>query len=86
MDECLATVKNGQRNVFVQVRKRIQTNEQLLERVIQQTLTYLFDGIMRDFKQTGKCSLQIAKKTFFSFPVSIALKKNSPYTTTIGRA
>ncbi|XP_046449197.1 glutamate receptor ionotropic, delta-1-like [Daphnia pulex] len=44
---------------------------------------YLKDAMRAEFKKTGNCNLQLANEGFTSIIVSLALPKNSPYTTTI---
>lgn len=50
-----------------------------------QGLPYQLDAIKQDFEKTGKCNFQLARDSFSTLPVAMALPKHSPYTNPISK-
>lgn len=50
-----------------------------------QAEVYQWDAVKADFEETGKCNLQLAKDTYATLIVVMALPKNSPYTNSISK-
>ncbi|XP_059352708.1 glutamate receptor ionotropic, kainate 2-like isoform X1 [Daphnia carinata] len=46
---------------------------------------YQLDAIKEDFEKTGKCNLQLARNSYSTLPLAMALPKHSPYTNPISK-
>ncbi|KAI9563542.1 hypothetical protein GHT06_011005 [Daphnia sinensis] len=46
---------------------------------------YQLDAIKQDFEKTGKCNLQLARDSYSTLPIAMALPKHSPYTNPISK-
>ncbi|XP_032789947.2 LOW QUALITY PROTEIN: glutamate receptor ionotropic, kainate 2 [Daphnia magna] len=57
-----------------------------LRNVFIDGLPYQLDAIKQDFEKTGKCNFQLARDSYSTLPVAMALPKHSPYTNPISKS